>query len=343
MSDDEPHQETLAATRARLNLDGPPAPPETIDSGRVGTADESLDPGAPPVPGARRAPRKPRAARAPAKPRAARPRTPRARTPARVSTRRALVTPFVVAGVVVLGVVGFGIVHGVADRGSGSSAAAGAWKNYPGTAYDDSSEVLAAPSREATVASAEAFLAEYRDSLTAELGLVWTPVFDGSRSRARNGYGARSLLYDYSSAQWQGSAVMDRPDARQKSFEIFSRVAAKYGSSRVWLANAVYKDDPAEAKKQFGGTTRATQPVWRFYGDDAIADGATVTSEVLDLGVRRAPTFTGDYLFDLDDVAAGSVVVTVSVSVDSLLAVGDRDEFRRRLAAYDENDKPEPH
>ncbi len=328
MSDELPRQESLDETRARLNLDGPPAPPESIPPTPVlGVPAEPADPGAPPVP---RSTRKRRAASI-------------ARVRVRRSNARAAIVVAVVVGVVVAGVAIVAVAHGVVDGLTAAHPISASWKHYPGTAYDRSSDVLAAPTKEQTIADAEALISEYKQALSTEFGLSWTKEYEGYTERASNGYGGDSMLYDYASPQWQGSAVIDDPGARKRAFELFSQVATAHGATDVWLANDVYSDDAAESKKEFGGTKRETAPEWGFYGDGAVAPGATVSARVIDLNVPRDPSFVGDYWFELDEVPAGSFVVEVSVDADTLLAASDRDEFTRTIATYDESHKPEPH
>lgn len=215
------------------------------------------------------------------------------------------------------------------------------WTDYPGSAYLDSAEVLANPSLETVTSEAETLIEEYKTQLTAELGVEWSTTYDGRLDRASNGYDGDSLLYVYSSAEWQGVVTLDDPTARQTVTDIFAALGEKYGESDSWLSNEIYEDDADAAKKQFGAATIDQQPMWTVYALDPIATGSTLATRMLDTNLPRDPSFEGEYWFELGDVPAGSFVVTISFDDYGLLSDVDRDAFTTQLGEYDEDSKPE--
>jgi len=215
------------------------------------------------------------------------------------------------------------------------------WNDYPGTAYVDSAEVLASPSTETVTSEAEALIEEYKTQLTAELGLEWTSTYDGRLDTTSNGYDGDSMLYDYSSVEWQGIVTLDDPTARQRVADIFTGIQEKYGASDSWLSNEIYEGDETSSKKQFGAATLEDQPMWTVYALDAIGDGSTLATRMIDTNLTRDPSFDGDYWFELGDVPAGSFVVTIQFSDYNLLSDADRDAFTTKLGEFDETAKPE--
>lgn len=338
MTDEHANEETLAEIRARLELDGPPMPPDAIQEVQATEpAPEALDPHAPPVPRAKRTRRR----RSPTQGRSS---TQRSSTP-RTSTQRrgparALVVVVTLVAMVAVAIV---LTATAGTHGKAKVPIPEAWKHYPGTYYADSADVLAAPSKEAVIAEADAVISEYQQALTTQFGLAWSKEYDSYAELADNDYGGKSMLYTYWSPEWQGSAVIDDPAARKKAYDLFTGIVTGHGADDIWRVNDVYLDDSHESRERFGGTTLSTQLEWDFYGDGAVAPLSSVSVRVLDLNVHRDPAFDGADSFDLDAVPPGSLVVELSVSAHALLATSDRTEFKRRIATYNETAKPEPH
>jgi len=258
---------------------------------------------------------------------------------------------FVVAGIAAALVIVIGAVVAVRSVssividepiaiGPTETAPADEWTSYPGDAYVSSADVLDDPRLEQIVEQAEAFVADYQAALTAELGLTWAESYPEYLQHGTNGYGGTSLLYDYDSAQMQGTVALDEPDARERVHQIFVETVEKYGALDEWFSNELYTDDPDASTSQFGAEALAEQPVWSFYATDGIVTGSTMASRVYDSNLPRDPSFEGEFWFELEDVPSGSLVVTVSFSAYHLLATADEAEFTDRLADYDEDAKP---
>jgi hypothetical protein len=352
---EKPRAETLEETYQRLSPygshpDGVPRPPEppTQLVGSAAAADaEPVDQGAPPPP-----PRVPKAPRTRRAARAARTATvPRA--PANATAKVVIVVAIVVSfcSVLVLGLAGFALVSSVnASRTNDEQietvgpdpdpAVVDEWTTYPGNAYNDSDDVLAAPSMEKVVEQSRAFVEEYKTALTTEFGIDWDEKYEEYLEQGSNNYGGDSLLYDYNSPEWQGSVVLDDPGARERISDIFSDLAVKYGASDDWLSNELYDDDADASKSQFGAEYLRDQPLWTSYAVEAISDETSFSTRVFDTNLTRDPSFEGDIWFELGEVPSGSLVVTISAASYALLADADRDEFIDRLGDYDEARKP---
>jgi len=217
------------------------------------------------------------------------------------------------------------------------------WIDYPGNAYAEPAEVLASDSKEAVVADAEAFLTAYREELTAELGMDWTQVWDGSLDYGSNYYDGESLLWDYSSGEWQGSVRMSEPGSRDRVAQIFERLTAVFGASDYRFNNALYADDAAQSEEQFGAAALDEQAVWSFTGSgDESRSQLRMVSRAWDRSLSTSDTFTGDVWFDPESAGSDLFVVTVSLWSNDLLADADRAEFIERLKAYEGLDRPEP-
>jgi hypothetical protein len=216
------------------------------------------------------------------------------------------------------------------------------WTDYPGSAWMDSTDVLAAPSAEAVVTTAKGFTSAFRDELTQQLGFTWRKIGAEYDAAGGNGYDGQSMLHDYRTAEWQGYAPTDDPGARARIEGLFSELARTSGYDDVWRANDLYEDEEASARSEFGGPSLDEQPLWRTYAEPSTGGDIDAVLRTLDLDVPADPSFDGEVWFDLEDVPDGSIVVTVSVTSYGLLAEADRAEFAQRLGAYDESQKPDP-
>ena len=214
------------------------------------------------------------------------------------------------------------------------------WTNYPGTAFSESSEALAAPSKEVVVAESEAFLDEFKQALTDDLGVDWSTTWTGMTQQASNGYGGDSLLYDYFSPEWIGTVKLDDPKARQQVRDLLETMTADAGGSDLLFANEVYQDDRAASLEQFGAEDIADQAMWAFSGRDSISPGMSVSSRAYDTNFPTDASFNGDTWFRVDGSRPGMFYVRIQLSTYGLLSEADRDEFEKRIATYDETQKP---
>jgi hypothetical protein len=217
------------------------------------------------------------------------------------------------------------------------------WIDYPGNAYAEPAQVLAGDSKEVVVADAEDFLEAYRAELTAELGLEWSETWQGSLEYGSNYYSGESLLWDYNSAEWQGSVQLDDPTARARVAEIFARVSAQFGASDYRLNNDIHLDDAAQSEKQFGATNLDDQAVWSFISSgDQSREQLRIAGRAWDRSLPSAATFTGDVWFNEEAVGSDTFVVVVSLWSYDLLAEVDRADFIDALKPYEGLERPEP-
>ena len=228
----------------------------------------------------------------------------------------------------------------VAPSATPAPAVVDEWTTYPGSAFVDSADVLAAPSQETVVTESEAFLDEFTRTLTADLGVTWTETWSGMLEKGSNGYGGESMLYDYYSAEMIGTVKLDDPKARQKVRDLLETMTADAGGAELLFSNEVYKDDLAASLEQFGAADVSDQAMWAFYGRDAIAPGLSVSSRVFDTNFPTDATFNGDTWFRVDGSRSGMFYVKIQLSTYGLLSEADRADFEKKLAAYDESAKP---
>ena len=228
----------------------------------------------------------------------------------------------------------------VAPSATPAPAVVDEWTTYPGSAFVDSSDVLAAPSQETVVAESEAFLDEFARTLTTDLGVTWTESWSGMLEKGSNGYGGDSMLYDYYSAEMIGTVKLDDPKARQKVRDLLEAMTADAGGAELLFSNEAYKGDPAASLEQFGAADVPDQAMWAFYGRDAISPGLSVSSRVYDTNFPTDATFNGDTWFRVDGSRSGMFYVKIQLSTYGLLSEADRDEFEKKLVPYDESAKP---
>jgi hypothetical protein len=228
----------------------------------------------------------------------------------------------------------------VAPSATPAPAVVDEWTTYPGSAFVDSADVLAAPSQETVVTESEAFLDEFTRTLTADLGVTWTETWSGMLEKGSNGYGGESMLYDYYSAEMIGTVKLDDPKARQKVRDLLETMTADAGGAELLFSNEVDKDDLAASLEQFGAADVSDQAMWAFYGRDAIAPGLSVSSRVFDTNFPTDATFNGDTWFRVDGSRSGMFYVKIQLSTYGLLSEADRADFEKKLAAYDESAKP---
>lgn len=261
-------------------------------------------------------------------------------TPPAFSGRRRILVPVAIAGT--LAVLGVAIAVGVAGTAV-RPIVDPIWIEYPGNAYADPAVVLASDSKEAVVADAEAFLGTYREELTAELGIVWDQTWEGSLDYGSNYYDGESMLWDYSSGEWQGSVRLTDPGARERVARIFERLTAEFGASDYRFNNAIYSDDAAQSEEQFGAAELADQAVWSFTGSgDESRSQFRIASRAWDRSLPTDDTFTGDVWFNPEQAGSDTFVITVSLWSNDLLAESDRAEFIERLQPYEDLERPDP-
>lgn len=240
----------------------------------------------------------------------------------------------IIAGSVVVAAIATGVTVALVQ------GAPNQWVGYPGSAYADDDDVLAADSMETVVANSDAMLAEYRDALTDEFGFTWTQVFDQTLEHDKNGYGGDSMLYFYDSGSWQGEVVLDDPAARQAVQDAFKRITTEYGGIEFSVWNDLLDGDEAGTVAELGGSTKQTQALWSFRNSTGLgAAGLYVSSQVYDRNIPVDDSFDGDYVF-VKPSDSSTLLVTVFSSASALLAEADRDTYIEAIAPYGGKTKP---
>lgn len=231
------------------------------------------------------------------------------------------------SAMLVLVVVAFLIVSHVIDD-------AESWKRYPGVSSRADKDVLDGETLQQIEKTSASFQTEVKASLTEEFGFTWTKLRDGYRLHSDNGYGGKSMLYDYDSTQWQGSVDLRGTDARQRVMDAFGDLTKKYGGAH--LRRDLASGDKQLAVKEFGSADPANQPIWSFVDGDG---DPLFRGEVFDTTLPRAKGFEGGYPFDLKK-SDGTLLVVFDVYGDAALSAPERAAYQERLKGFDLDRKP---
>jgi hypothetical protein len=260
--------------------------------------------------------------------------------------KRRLVVFATIAGVLVVGGAVFGGVSAY-KSGLADGTIVDEWTSYPGSPLADPRVILAAPSKEETIATLDAFTEEFKTTLDTEYGegaFDWTQNWDGNDSLEPNGYGGDSMLWSYFAPEWVGATTLNDPDARRRIIELFQQLSTKYGGDDFYIANDIYIGESTESKKQFGSAYRDKQADWRAH--NSIGDHSVVmTIEVVDTTLPIDKSFTSDYWYtdyESGDHLPGNFYVSLQLWGDDLLAEADQREFIERSRTFDEDNKPDP-
>jgi hypothetical protein len=213
------------------------------------------------------------------------------------------------------------------------------WQNFPGISYIDPNDALTQPSYEEVVANTEDLVAQFKDSLTDEFGLVWSQNYESYTGVESNGYGGDSMLYYYDTGNWQGQVKLDDPGARERVYELFVALAEANGGDGVLLRNDLYADDADISKAEFGSADRDAQALWSFFDSfPSLADGY-LSADVMDRTVPVDESFYGDYMFTYDE-SSTNLYVSINSYVGGLLKEADRTAFEEALAPYNGDYEP---
>lgn len=213
-----------------------------------------------------------------------------------------------------------------------------AWRDYPGTAYRDQAEVLAGDSMESATAAGEAFVAELQDELTARYELSWTETYPAVLEHDVNGYGGASMLYNYDSGSWHGSAIVTGAAARAGIEGLFIAAATAHGADDVYTLNDLYDDEPVAAKQSWGAEHKPDQALWSLVATDSSAN-LTFIVDVFDATLPTDSSFEGDLRFDV--ASGGQLYVRVQATAYGLLAEQDREAFLDALEPFEGQEPPE--
>jgi hypothetical protein len=257
--------------------------------------------------------------------------TPRPRNSARVFA--------IVGGAIAVTSIAAGFVYFQADPTPTPEAPiVDEWTTYPGSAFFPDRDVLAAESLEVISGKGDAFVAEFKQQLTDELGLEWTELMPRSVEADINGYGGDSMLKYYHSGSWQGAVAAEDPGARQVVQDAFERLSVKFGATDFYVANDFVEGDDAVA--DYGAAERDDQPRWSFWSDDPYTLG--MNGDVLDLSLPAANGYEYYGLITVEPGDPHTFFVSVYAMAYALLPEADRDAYIEALAEYEGLTKPEP-
>ncbi|CAN5601749.1 hypothetical protein BH10ACT7_BH10ACT7_19200 [soil metagenome] len=244
-------------------------------------------------------------------------------------------------GLVIVGVVLLVVAVAVFTIYSVTSAASNAqWATYPGTAYRDSDEALNSDSLEAVMAAGSGAIAEFRQTLTDELGMEWTEIYDETIDHDYNYYGGESMLYFWDSGLLEGSVATDDPDARQKIQDAFERVTNAAGGQNFYVWNDMLDEGDEFTEEYYGLGGKDTQAIWAL-GNRDDDSGVSFSADIFDRDMPVGETFHGDYAFDIDPDNPNNLFVQIFVSAPALLSEADRAEFIERLKPFEGLTKPD--
>lgn len=238
------------------------------------------------------------------------------------------VTSLVVAG----GLVATSLFALGGTTGPASPEYSDEWVQFPGVSWVDPEDTLQQASYEEVVAGTEEFITQFRDALTAELGLTWSQQFASYTGVEPNGYGGDSMLVHYGSGVWQGEVTLSDPNARQRVLDVFTSLAAEFGGEGVLLRNEFYDEEPDAATKQFGDPTLQRQALWSFFDSFPSLAGVYLSVDVLDRSIPVDDSFTGDYRFTVE--STDTFFVTIEAYTSALLKEADRAAFEEALEPY---------
>lgn len=242
----------------------------------------------------------------------------------------------VIAGVVlaVIAVVAFTIY-------SVTSAASNAqWATYPGTAYRDSDEALNSDSLEVVMEKGNGAIEQFKQTLTDELGMEWTEIYDQTLDHDYNYYGGESMLYFWDSGLLEGSVATDDPDARQKIQDAFEKATNAAGGQDFYVWNDILDAGDEFTEEYYGLGGKDTQAIWAL-GNRDDDNGMSFSADIFDRDMPVGPTFHGDYGFDIDPSNPNNLFVQIFVSAPALLSEEDRAEFIERLKPFEGLTKPD--
>jgi hypothetical protein len=209
------------------------------------------------------------------------------------------------------------------------------WADYPGHAYTDSDEVLAAPIAEDVEQESETLLTEIEAALTQEFGLEWEDGPDSEppfwHQQDGNGYGGESLYITYNSPTSESTTVPSGDTAWKRAIEIASAVTEAHGLGKLRLENL----DPDMAE-QYGSADVSDHWQW-----------ATST--------YRNAQWVGVTLSDVDRDPTGKAEKEMAGSVEygwnprsiniyygvTTIRAADRAEFIERLKPFEGLARPE--
>ena len=232
----------------------------------------------------------------------------------------------VALGLVVAIIVGYSIANPRESHG---------WEDYPGTAFRDSDDILAADSLQTMRADGTALLTDLQTELQS-YGFEWTLESVGRTAPAGNGYHGRSMLKDYLGDVFVGQVTSSDPEARAAIVHSFTTVISSNSAGRTSMVNDAM--DAASSELMFGATEKQYQALWSVRNTDYDSWGLEAELDVFDATVPTSDKFSVPAW--VPDEASSTLFVRITVSARYQLSERDRVAFMEALEPYDGRTKP---
>ncbi len=217
------------------------------------------------------------------------------------------------------------------------------WRDYPGVAGLEPSEVLAGPSLERGEAEGRALLRQIEDALTLEFGLEWAPPPTGNGDDVafptENFYGGMSMLSTLNIDGRQSTSVPTTWAEKERVMELVTEVAAEYGYRDLTLDHdADYMSD-AELVQAYGATSPEESVT--VSGSLQGEAGQWLWFTITDLSLDHDGRFT-EQAQESEQYGWQPNTISLFYGANALLPESDRAEFERRLAPFIGLSHPEP-
>lgn len=213
------------------------------------------------------------------------------------------------------------------------------WADYPGHAWVDAEQALAAPSQAAAERIGANLLDDVETALDARVDLTWSTRTDASWAPVGgNGYGGSSAYITYNSPIRETDDLPTDPQDWRALVDVVSAVAEEHGLGPVVLEHErLRQDGEAEALASLHEEAGTADPD-RFWSWSGTADSGTQWLSVTLTDVRRHPDAAK--IDEYRDLGLPLRSISLDYGVTTV-ADDERAGFRARLAPFESLDKPE--
>ncbi|MDN4641724.1 hypothetical protein QCD70_15845 [Agreia sp. PsM10] len=214
------------------------------------------------------------------------------------------------------------------------------WSSYPGVSDGESPSVLINERQEQIIAADTALVEAMAEALSEETGLGWNQSGIDTLTRQENDWGGTSMLSEWRSADWYTTEPITDLDTKARIIERARFVLAEHGYDGVQLVNDPVEGQGYNLDSDFGGSTLATQVIWRLQakGNRFTDFELTITDLSRDTDGRFARAAS-------ETERQGGVPpnsVHFAVRSDRLLAASDEREFNERREPFVRKKAPPP-
>lgn len=214
------------------------------------------------------------------------------------------------------------------------------WRDYPGVAGLEPSEVLAGPSLEQGEAEGRALLRQIEEALTVEFGLEWAPPPTGNGDDVafptENFYGGMSMLSTLNIDGRQSTSV---PTTWAEKERVMELVADEYGYGDIVLDHDSDYMSDADLVQAYGATTPEESVT--VSGSLQGEAGQWLWFTITDLSLDHDGRFTKQ-AEQSEQYGFEPNTLSLFYGANALLSESDRAEFERRLAPFIGLPHPEP-